>query len=432
MRCILVILDGLGDRSYEVLGGRTPLQAAQTPNLDRLAAMGMNGLYHAAWQGLALPSEEAHFLLFGYERSEFPGRGILEAIGYGIPVSDEDVAVLAHFCEVREEGDQLILVRERADVDESVLPPLQRDICEFESGGIRIAFAPTKKIEGLLLLSGPVSPFFTDSDPMYEGFPLIAVDPLDGRSKSQASARAVSEYLRWAYGRLACHPVNQDRGGRGLPLANAVVTQRPGKKRHLPSFDAKWGLPALSISSGPVYWGLCEQTGIAVERVKDTDDPEADLRERLAIARDRNDMEFIHVHTKGPDEAAHTKDPHRKRDLIEALDRAMAAALDDLAADPEIVLVITADHSTPCSEPLIHSGETVPVTILGKNIRRDTVESFDEIACARGALGPVRGRELMYVILNLLDRAKLVGLMDTPADQPYYPGKRRPLRLGGD
>jgi len=432
VRCILVILDGLGDRAYEVLDGRTPLQAARTPNLDRLAGMGMNGLYHASLQGQPLPSEEAHFLMFGYDRSEFPGRGILEAIGYGIDTSDEDVAVLAHFCQVREDGGRLILVRERADIDESLLPPLREAVRDFESGGIRIRFFPTQKIEGVLTLSGSVSPAVTDSDSMYAGLPLIAVEAVGATPEAPQAhdtARALRAYLQWAYRRLSAHPTNASRRERGLPEANAMVTQRPGRKRRLPPFEEKWGLRPLSVSSGPVYWGLCEHIGIRVERVEDSPDPGRDLRERLEIARDRTDADFIHVHTKAPDEAAHTKDPVHKKKIIEALDRAMEFAVREIAPDPETLLVVTADHSTPCADPLIHSGETVPLMMVGKHPRRDAVSKFDEIACSGGALGLARGRELMFLILNFLDRAKMLGLMDTPEDQPYYPGSRRPLRL---
>ena len=84
-RCILVILDGLGDHGHAVFDGQTPLQAASTPNLDRLAALGMNGLYHSYLQGVAMPSEIAHFLMFGYDLADFPGRGYLEAEGKIFP-----------------------------------------------------------------------------------------------------------------------------------------------------------------------------------------------------------------------------------------------------------------------------------------------------------------------------------------------------------
>ena len=84
MRCILLVLDGLGDKGLPCFEGKTPLQMAATPNLDRLASIGMNGLYHSHLQGTALPSELAHFIMFGYDVEVFPGRGPIEAIGESI------------------------------------------------------------------------------------------------------------------------------------------------------------------------------------------------------------------------------------------------------------------------------------------------------------------------------------------------------------
>ena len=107
----------------------------------------------------------------------------------------------------------------------------------------------------------------------------------------------------------------------------------------------------------------------------------------------------------------------------------LAEELEPLLADPELLLVVTADHSTPSGGPLIHSGEPVPLLLHGAGVRRDRVEQFDEVATAGGSLGRVRGREFMYLLLNHLERAKLRGIMDTPVDQPYWPGDYQPLRI---
>jgi 2,3-bisphosphoglycerate-independent phosphoglycerate mutase len=149
----------------------------------------------------------------------------------------------------------------------------------------------------------------------------------------------------------------------------------------------------------------------------------------LRQAHEVRAYDFIHVHTKMPDEAAHTKKPRYKIEVIEALDRAMDFAAQTIVPDPETLLVVTADHSTPSSGAMIHSGETVPLTMVGRYPRRDMVTAFNEIDCAVGGLGPVRGKELMYLILNFLDRAKMKGLMDTTIDQPYTLGHYRPLTL---
>ena len=101
MKIILVLLDGLGDRTYSVLQDLTPLQAAITPNLDRLARIGSNGLFHAGLLGQCLPSETAHYLLFGYDLEDFPGGGLLEAVGDNIPFEGQDVLCLSHLSGVK-------------------------------------------------------------------------------------------------------------------------------------------------------------------------------------------------------------------------------------------------------------------------------------------------------------------------------------------
>lgn len=432
MRCIFVILDGLGDRAHPALKRQTPLQAAHTPHLDQLAAQGMNGLYHPCLQGIPLSSEIAHFLIFGYDLEEFPGRGYIEASGSGIEVDDKEVILLCHLCSVIEEDNKLILVKERPAITESELSVFLKVISPYTADGITIRFVSTKGADGFLVISGQVSPAITDSNPIAEGRPLISVQPLDSSSEAHQTARALNQYFRWLFQRLSSNPLNHDRKKKNLPPINILATQRAGKKRPLEPFFERWGLKGLSIASGPLYWGLCQEIGMDIIKVKESGDPEKDLRERLRQAHETKAYEFIHVHTKMPDEAAHTKDPLHKQEVIEALDRAMAFAVKNIMPDPENLLVVTADHSTPSVGTMIHSGETVPLTMVGRYPRHDTVTAFNEVDCAGGGLGVVRGKEIMYLILNFLDRAKMKGLMDTPVDQPYTPGHYHPLTLDGE
>ena len=432
MRCILLILDGLGDRGHAVFDGQTPLQQAHTPNLDRLAALGMTGLYHPRLQGMALPSEIAHFLLFGYELSEFPGRGYIEALGENIPLGDGDVALLGRIFSVRRKKDELVLEVEDPQVDPETCLALQGAIQAFHWEGVDITFVPTSGIRGIVILKGDVSPEITDSNPIYEGRPLMEVLPWEearDRAKARHTAQALNRYLLWGYQQLSRHPLNKERRRRGLAPLNAVGMQRAGQKKPVRPFGEKWGLRALAIASGPIYRGLSLHLGLETRAVKDTDRPEADLRERLKLAHQAKDYDFIYVHTKAPDEAAHTKNPLIKRDVIAALDRALSFALQKMVTDPETLLVITADHATNSAGKMIHSGETVPLLMVGKYTRRDQVAEFQEVSCAQGALGLVRGGELMWLILNFLDRGKLWGLMDSPRDQPFFPGPYKPLKL---
>ena len=115
--------------------------------------------------------------------------------------------------------------------------------------------------------------------------------------------------------------------------------------------------------------------------------------------------------------------------MIESLDIGIGTALGPLMNNPDVLIILTADHSTPSSGLLVHSGEPVPLTFYGQGIRRDGVRCFDEISAAQGALGTVRGQELIFLILNHLERIKLKGLMDTPVDQPFWPGNYDPFTL---
>lgn len=436
-KCLLILLDGLGDRAYAEFGFRTPLQASNTPALDRLARLGANGLYHAGSLGQALPSENAHFSMFGYDLTDFPGRGALEALGAGLALKPSEVAVLAHFVSLRSLDGQAMLVEDLPKTTEEEARILMAATEDFESNGVRITFHRTKGLFGVLVLramNGQICPFVTDSNPMRDGQYLSEIVPWTNHAHdpaAQRTAAALTDYLRWAHTILSPLPLNAARAGQGQAPINGLVTQRAGQIRNMPEpFFERFGLRGLSIASGVVFRGLSRLLGMDFLAMRETDDPAADMHERLVAARETlADHDFIHVHTKAPDEAAHRKDPQLKKTVIEALDRGIGRAIGSLLDDPEVLVIVTADHSTPSGGNLVHSGEPVPLTFCGQGVRRDAIMAFDEVSAAGGALGCVRGRELMALVLNYLDRAKLQGIMDSPHDREYWPGDYRPFRL---
>lgn len=432
MRCILVVLDGLGDKGIAPLEGKTPLQAARTVNLDRIAASGTCGLYHSCLQGQALPSEMAHFIMFGYDLAFFPGRGYIEARAEGVPVRDGDVSLLSRTFSVDKKENLFILKIEKMNPDPSVLKPLHDAIRFYRKDNIEIEFIPTTGIAGLSIMRGPgLSSEVTDSNPIYEERPIMQVLPREDTKnfkKAHYTAEILNDYMRWSYEILSSHPINSKRERDNEPPINFIGLQRAGQYRPLIPFHQKWGLRALCIASGAIYHGLCSILGMDILRVSDTDAPEKDLEERLRTAYEATDYDFIYVHTKATDEAAHKRSYQKKIDVIEALDKAFKFAYEVIVPDDEVLFIVTSDHSTASVGNMIHSGETVPIIMSGRYTRKDSVQVFDEISCATGGLGLLRGHELMYMTLNLLDRGKLAGLMDSPVDQPYYPGPYIPLR----
>ena len=190
MKILLILLDGLGDRAYEALACRTPLQAAKAPHLDRLAQLGSNGLYHASAAGQCLPSETAHYLLFGYHLSEFPGRGLLEAVGEGVPFENDDVLALAHLAAIEWVEGKPVLVHGRDCIEGSPgeIGKLIGAITPFETNGILFQLHQTRRNDAVLVMRGPVSPFVSDSDPILPDRPIAAVRPLSGNPEREAAA----------------------------------------------------------------------------------------------------------------------------------------------------------------------------------------------------------------------------------------------------
>ncbi len=432
MRCILILLDGLGDRGHKELGGLTPLQAAVTPSLDKLAGQSSCGLLSVLRPGAALPSESAHLTLFGYRPDELPGRGLLEALGAGIKMGHEEVAVLAHFASVRpdESGCSLILDQDRPEAAPGEIKELTKAVGSHIGTTQTGSFHPTHGIDGIIRFGPRASAQITDTFPICEGMNLIEPEAwADGEEWAAETAAALKAYLLTIYERLRRHPVNLSRQQAGKAPINFLVTQRAGRSQNVQPFNQRWGLKGLTISAGLVYKGLARYIGLDHLNVSGRKDPGQDLTARLKLAgRVDPSYDFIHVHSKAPDVAAHTKSPVNKVQAIESLDRGIGEVMSELTTSGDVIIV-TADHSTPSSGPLIHSGEPVPIMISGPGARLDAVHTFDEISCAGGALGHLRGEDFMYVVLNALERIKLRGLMDTPQDQPFWPGQRRPFQL---
>jgi 2,3-bisphosphoglycerate-independent phosphoglycerate mutase len=286
-KCILIIMDGLGDRSHEQLMHQTPLQAARTPVLDNLSERGANGMYHASMLGQALSSENAHFAIFGYDREEFPGRGALEALGSGIELGPRDVAVLAHLVSLTEKDGHLILERNKPVASVREIDEIVGAIGSYEKKGVEVRYFPTGGINGIVILKGDVSPYITDSDPMREGSCLSDIKPWYDSINNRAAritAEVLRSYLLWIYHQLEKHPVNLSRKKEGILPLNGLVTQRAGQLRTVSPLHERYGIRGISIASGIVYHGLGGYLGLDVRKVTDTGDPGRDIAERLRLA----------------------------------------------------------------------------------------------------------------------------------------------------
>ena len=399
-----------------------------------MARLGGNGLYHPGRLGEPFPSESAHFALFGYPQVLFPGRGPLEALGAGIELAGGEVAVLAHFVSAENRDGRMFVRRDRPEeVEEGEVQALFDQAAGFEHRGVEISLHRTTGLFGVLVLRGGVSPHITDSNPMRDmaqASDVVACTEAVDSVRAEATAKALRTYLRRTFYSLERCEVQTSRRQRGLAPVNALVTQRAGRMTKVPSFVSRTGLNGASIASGAMFQGLAKLIGLNIHDVPKDNDVEADFAARLDLAATiLPEYDFIHVHTKAPDQAAHSKDCRAKREVIEALDRALEAHMPMLSQDPSILTVVASDHSTPSSGPMIHSGEPVPVIMRAESIRRDQVQAFDEICAVRGSLSLLRDAELFQTVLNGLHKAKLQGIRDCAEERLFWPGPVSGLRL---
>lgn len=435
MKVLLIILDGLADRPSSELAGQTPLEAALTSNLDRLASRGLNGFMYTISPGMAPSSDLAHFLLFGYSLAEFPGRGYLEAIGEGFSVQVGEVVLRTSFVSAEEKEGRFEIVSRDVKVTEEECQAFAEAVKSKSVRNIKSSFVYTGKRQGLLFLSGKASAEITDSDPFDNKMPVVKVQALaeaEDRTRTEQTTTFLNQFLIEVYDTLSVHPVNEKRRKDGLAPLNFLTTKWAGREHEVASFWDRYGFKGASIASSPLFKGLAYTVGLDFIDQPGLDDAGDDLAARLQKAAEllQKDYDFIHVHTKFPDEAAHTKNPKHKKEVIEKLDRAFAFLLKKEVLLSECLIVVTADHATPSQGTLIHSGEAVPIFFLGEAAGADEVEKFGENASRKGALGQIYGRDLMPLILNYTDRIKYFGSRNFSQDHPARPSRDRitPLR----
>jgi 2,3-bisphosphoglycerate-independent phosphoglycerate mutase len=422
---VVFLLDGLADRAHDVLGGRTGNEAAATPNLDGLCASGSNGVLYAIGPGRAPSSEVAHWSLLGYRPEEFPGRAVFEALGRGQEVHANDVFAYAALRPAERRADGYWLLGRPDPVTEAdEAAELVAAADGLEVDGLRFSLRHEWRGEAVLRVSGGADDRVTDSDAFFrDRHPLLRPLPCD--PDAARTARAAEAWTRRVIEILAEHPVNRARAVRGLVPFSVITLKWWGRLKPVPTFLERHGVTGSFIAESAFLRGLAISVGLETIAAPKTDDPVADLFQRVTTVRERlraGDT-FVFCHQKTTDAAGHTKDPQIKQRTIEELD----AALGDLPIDRAIVC-LTGDHATPASPDVIHSGDPVPFVVAGPGVRADEVTEFGEASCARGILGHLRGPDVMPVLLNAADRPLFLGSRPTPfPGADGYPGVLQPL-----
>jgi 2,3-bisphosphoglycerate-independent phosphoglycerate mutase len=406
-KILFIILDGISDRPCPDLGGLTPLAAAKKPVLNKLAAEGCCGIMDTIAPGIRPGSDTAHLALLGYDPHKYyTGRGPLECEGSGIHMEPGMIGFRCNFATMSKDG--IITDRRAGRIHETqALSAAIQEGVDLSGYKVEFFFKSGAGHRAALALSGKgLGHCVSSNDPKKEGVPPLKVKEGKQTQVDQKTADICNEFVKQSTKILFDHPLNVERVKKGLNPANIVLMRGAGEMGNFEPFGKKYGLSGSVISAASLITGIGNAVGLEHVHVDGiTGSQDSNIAGKIAAAQaELKKKDFVLVNIKGADESGHDGLAVQKRNFIEKID----AVLEPLLAQEDTIIVICADHSTPCTIK-DHSADPVPVIIRGDGVRMDDVVRFDEYACAHGGLNRIHGCDLMPIALDLINRAHKFG-----------------------
>lgn len=374
-KIVMLVADGLGGLPMDP-GGKTELETASTPNLDRLAARGTSGSSVPVLPGITPGSGPGHLGLFGYDPLEFKiGRGALEATGIGFELGPDDVAARGNFCTLDAAG--LIADRRAGRIPSEESFKVVERLQAVKIDGVETFVKPVKEHRFVVVFRGKgLDGGVADTDPQALGVAPLAPQPLTPAARRTAEVAA--EFVRQARAIL-----------KDEPKANGLVLRGFAAKPALPTYEQLYGLRAAAIAVYPMYKGLARLVGMTLVGKAQSLEEQVD-----ELAQCWSDYDFFFMHFKYTDSTGEDGAFEQKVKRIEELDR-IIPRIEKMRPD---VLIVTGDHSTP-SLLKSHSWHPVPTLLAANTCRPDGLTKFSERECLRGGFGIFPAKHLMLLAM---------------------------------
>ena len=420
MKSLLIICDGMADR---LTNKTTPLEAAETPNMDKLAKDGICGIMDTIAAGIRPGSDTAHLALLGYDPYEvYTGRGPLEAEGAGIKLEKGDVALRCNFATLASDNSIIdrragrnLTAEEGTELAQAINEQIQ-----LESYPATLQLKNTVGYSGALVIKGKetaLSGNIGNTDPAYKRIDGVGVAdleaemvlkksaPLDETEEAKISATLVNEFTQKSITVLDQHEVNRKRVEEGKLKANVIIARDAGHQiPKFPSLSQLHGLSFVCLADMNVERGISKLAGMSLVSLPlPSKDLEKDCKLRVKkLLEVLHSYDCFYIHIKGPDEPGHDGNFNLKSQLIATVDKHFVGnMLQQINLDDHLIC-ITSDHSTPCNLKS-HSDDPVPLLISGNKLQSDPVQSFSENECKKGELGILlNGTELMPMLVKIL------------------------------
>ncbi|HHX14084.1 MAG TPA: cofactor-independent phosphoglycerate mutase [Clostridiales bacterium] len=363
MKYLILVPDGAGDEPLEQLKGRTPLEAAKLPNINRLAAQGLVGMVRTVPEGMAPGSDTANLSVMGFDpRKYHTGRSPLEAASIGIDMADTDVAFRCNLVTLSDAAaydDKLVLDHSAGEISTAEADELIKAVNEtFGDKDKKVQFyTGTSYRHAMIVKNGETN---YDLTPPHDILERRAGDYLP----KGEGAGFIEQMMRQSYSLLENHPVNQSRRARGLKPANSIWIWGQGRKPALDSLADKYKVKGATISAVDLIKGIGILAGvdsIDVPGATGTIDTNYEGKTRAAIELYEQGYDFVYMHLEGPDECSHQGDLQCKITALERIDERIVAPLVEYlesSGQPFRILIVP-DHQTPL-RIRTHAGEPVP------------------------------------------------------------------------
>ena len=417
IKIVYVLLDGVGDLPHPDLDGKTPLEAAATPNMDTLAKNGVMGQVISVGKGIAPESDIAVFNMLGYrfQHSDYAGRGVIEAIGIGIDFKDGDLALRGNFATLDNEG-QIIDRRAGRKIERDDAEKISKEIengVKFSNPEASVVVAPTigHRIIVRLRDSKQLSSEITNTDPAYTrvdgmGIAKAVRDfmriekciPMEQTGDASNAAKLVNEFTEQSLEIMKNSDVNKQRAQKNKKLLNSILLRDAGNKYpNVKPINELYTMNFSCIVDMPVEIGISNILKMKAFNAGGLTDYEEKAK---VAAQAMNTENAIYVHLKGPDEFGHDGDAIGKMKNIEEIDKRFFGTLLDNIDISKTAVMISADHSTPCINKG-HSDDPVPLLISGKMIENDNSQRFTEKEGKNGTIGLIDGADVVKTGISL-------------------------------
>ena len=378
MKYIVMIGDGMADRPLEELGGRTPLQTASTPNMDRLVRHGIIGKIRTVPPGYSPGSDVANLNILGYGPREFySGRAPLEAASIGIALKEDDVAYRCNLVTLKYNKTKTRAVMDDYSSGHITTEEAKELITEINNsiGSNQISFYPGVSYRHIMVWSSGITDIECTPPHDITGKDIADYLPVgDGED-------ILRELMMQASGILESHPINRERIKKGNKPANSIWFWGQGKKLNIPTFREKYALEGALVSAVDLMRGLGINAGFEILQVPGItgylDTNYVGKAEAAMKALEKVDIVYIHV--EAPDEASHSGNVADKIRAIEDFDSlVVGTVLKGIDSFDQYRILILPDHATPLAIRT-HTEEPVPFVIYDSRIKKEHKDiGFDE------------------------------------------------------